>query len=90
MRYQLALYVFGQTANSIRAIDNLKRITEELPENQYDIEVVDIRKAPKLAFEDGIVAVPALLKKLPLPMRKVIGDLSNTEKVILELGLKSE
>ena len=90
MKYLLTLYVYGDTAKSIRAIENLKKITEESPENQYDIKVIDIRKEPKLAYDDCIVAVPALIKKLPAPIRKVIGDLSDTEKVILGLGLKSE
>ena len=89
MKYLLTLYVYGETGKSIRAIKNLEKITEELPENQYNIQVVDIRKEPKLAFDDCIVAVPALIKKLPAPIRKVIGDLSDTEKVILGLGLKS-
>ena len=90
MKYLLTLYVYGENANSIRAIKNLKKITEESSENQYDINVIDIRKEPKLAFDDCIVAVPALVKKLPVPMRKVIGDLSDTEKVILGLDLKSK
>jgi circadian clock protein KaiB len=90
MKYLLTLYVYGETSTSKQAINNLEMITEELPENQYEIKVVDIRKEPKLAFDDSIIAVPALIKKLPTPMRKVIGDLSDREKVILGLGLKSE
>jgi len=90
MKYLLTLYVYGETATSTRAIDNLRSITEELPGNQYEIKVVDIRKEPKLAFDDSIIAVPAVIKKLPTPMRKVIGDLSDREKVILGLGLKAE
>ncbi len=90
MKYQLTLYVYGETATSTRAIDNLRKITEELPDNQYEIKVIDILKEPKLAFDDCIVAVPALIKKLPAPIRKVIGDLSDREKVILGLDLKSK
>jgi len=90
MKNILTLYVYGETANSMRAIHNLKKIAEELLKDHYDIKVVDIRKAPQLAFDDCIVAVPALIKKLPLPIRKVIGDLSDTEKVILGLDLKQE
>jgi circadian clock protein KaiB len=90
MKYLLTLYVYGETEASARAIDNLKKITGELPVNQYEIKVVDIRKEPKLAFDDAIIAVPAVIKKLPTPMRKVIGDLSDREKVILGLGLKAE
>jgi circadian clock protein KaiB len=90
MKYILTLYVYGETATSTRAINNLKKIIEELPDNQYEINVVDIRKEPQLAFDDAIIAVPAVIKKLPTPMRKVIGDLSDREKVILGLGLKAE
>jgi circadian clock protein KaiB len=90
MKYLLTLYVYGENSASKRAINNLKMITEELPENQYEISVIDIHKEPKLAFDDSIIAVPALIKKLPTPMRKVIGDLSDREKVILGLGLKPE
>lgn len=90
MKYQLTLYVYGETAASLRAISNLEAITKESPENQYSIEVIDILKEPKLAFDDCIVAVPALIKKLPPPLRKVIGDLSDRETALLGLGLKSE
>jgi circadian clock protein KaiB len=90
MKYLLTLYVYGETATSARAIDNLRKITSELSNHQYDIKVVDIRKEPKLAFDDSIIAVPAVIKKLPTPMRKVIGDLSDREKVVLGLGLKAE
>lgn len=91
MKQILTLYVYGGTGASIRAIHNLNKIAGELsPEDQYEIKVVDIHKEPQLAFDDSIVAVPALIKKLPLPMRKVIGDLSNVEKVLLGLGLKQK
>ena len=90
MKKILTLYVYGETASSMRAINNLNKIAGELLKDQYDIEVVDIRKEPQLAFDDCIVAVPTLTKKLPPPIRKVIGDLSDTEKVLLGLGLKQE
>lgn len=90
MRNTLTLYVYGETGSSMRAINNLKKIAEELPKDQYDIKVIDIRKEPQLAFDDCIFAVPTLIKNLPPPIRKVIGDLSDTEKVLLGLGLKQE
>jgi len=90
MKKILTLYVCGETASSMRAINNLNKIAGELLKDQYDIEVVDIRKEPQLAFDDCIVAVPTLIKNLPPPIHKVIGDLSDTEKVLLGLGLKQE
>lgn len=90
MKRILTLYVYGETASSMRAINNLKKIADELLKDQYDIKVVDIRKEPQLAFDDCIVAVPTLIKNLPPPIRRVIGELSDTEKVLLGLDLKQE
>ena len=88
MKYVLKLYVIRETGNSKQAISNLKRITEDLMEDQYTVEIIDILKNPKLAADDNIVAVPALIKHIPPPFRKVIGDLSDTEKVLFGLGLR--
>lgn len=82
---KLTLYVAGQTPKSLAAIQNLERIcTESLP-GKYVIEVIDLRKSPQLAREHGIVAIPTLVRELPTPIRKIIGDLSNTEKVLVNL-----
>ena len=88
MKCLLKLYVTGETPNSINAIANLKRICkEELEEVDYEIKVIDILKEPQLAEDDRILATPTLIKDLPLPIRRVIGDLSNKEKVLLGLDL---
>lgn len=89
--YELRLYVAGQTPKSIAAFANLKKICEEHLVGKYKIEVIDLMKNPALARGDQIVAIPTLVRKLPQPIRKIIGDLSNTERVLvgLELRLKS-
>ncbi len=87
MKHQLRLYVVGQTPNSTRAIENLKRICEEQLGGQYDFKVIDVLKEPHLAEQDKIIATPTLVKELPLPLRKVIGDLSDRDKVLLGLDL---
>lgn len=83
----LRLYVAGQTAKAIAAFANLKAICEEQLEGRYEIEVIDLLENPKLAREDQIVALPTLVRRLPPPLRKVIGDLSNTERVLIGLNL---
>ena len=83
----LRLYVAGQTPKAITAFNNLKKICEEQLEGKYSIEVIDLLKNPHLANEYQIVALPTLIRKLPVPVRKIIGDLSNTEKVLLGLDL---
>ena len=84
---KLILYVAGQTPKSLAAIANLERIcAEDLP-GQYAVEVIDLRKDPRLAREHGIVAIPTLVRELPLPFRKLIGDLSNTHKVLVNLEI---
>jgi len=87
MKYTLKLYITGQTPNSMRAVDNLKRICETQLRGKYDIKVIDVLKKPQLAEEDKILATPTLVRSLPLPLRKVIGDLSDTDKVLLGLDL---
>ena len=85
--WQLRLYVAGQTPKSIAAFANLKKICEEHLEGQYTIEVVDLMENPKLAKGDQILAIPTLVRKLPPPIRKIIGDLSDTERVLVGLNL---
>ncbi|MBD2186748.1 circadian clock KaiB family protein [Pseudanabaena mucicola] len=85
--WQLRLYVAGQTAKSLVAFANLKNICEEYLHGQYSIEIIDLSKQPHLAIEDSIVALPTLVRKLPEPIKKIIGDLSNTEKVLVGLQI---
>lgn len=87
-RYVLRLYVTGTTAKSVRAIANIKQVCQEHLEGRYDLEVIDVYRRPSLAVGEQIVAVPTLVKKLPLPIRKLIGDLSDTERVLFGLDLK--
>jgi circadian clock protein KaiB len=85
---QLRLYVAGQTTKSMTAFSNLKRICEEYRPGRYKIEVVDLLKDPALASGDQILALPTLVRKLPQPIRKIIGDLSNTERVLVGLDIR--
>ncbi len=87
-RWNLRLYVAGQTPRSLTAFKNLKQICEEYLKGQYHIEVVDLMENPTLARGDQILAVPTLVRKLPQPIRKIIGDLSNTDKVLVGLDIK--
>ncbi|MBP1776017.1 MAG: KaiB protein [candidate division NC10 bacterium] len=86
--WELRLYVAGQTARAITAFANLKKLCEEHLKGQYEIEVIDLLKNPRLAKGDQILAVPTLVRKLPEPVRKIIGDLSNTERVLVGLDLR--
>ena len=86
--FELRLYVAGQTPKSIAAFNNLKKICEEHLAGKYRIEVVDLLKNPQLAKGDQIFAIPTLVRKLPQPLRKIIGDLSNTERVLVGLDLR--
>ncbi len=86
-RFDLTLYVAGATGRSLRAIANLKAICEQYLKDRYRLEVVDVYRHPALARRDQIVAVPTLIKQLPLPMRLLVGDLSRTERVLQGLGL---
>lgn len=87
---KLTLYVAGQTPKSITAIANLKKITDEHLPGQYTIEVIDLRENPRLAKEHSIVAIPTLVRELPVPLRKIIGDLSDVEKVLVALQVQGE
>ncbi len=84
----LRLYVAGQTPNSLTAFANLKKICEDHLEKRYTIEVIDLQKDPQLAKDHQIIAVPTLIRKLPTPVKKIIGNLSNTEKVLVGLDLR--
>lgn len=86
--YILKLYVTGTTANSERAIANLRRLCEQDLNEKYDIVVIDVLENPQLAEDEKILATPTLIKALPTPLRRVIGDLSDTEKVLLGLDLR--
>jgi len=86
--WELRLYVAGTTANCARAFANLKKICEENLAGRYHIEVIDLLENPRLAAGDEIVAVPTLVRKLPTPVRKIIGNLSNTERVLVGLQLR--
>jgi circadian clock protein KaiB len=87
-RYILRLYITGYASRSISAITNLKKICDEYLEGRYELEVIDLYLKPSLAEGDQIIAAPTLIKKLPLPFRRIIGDMSNIEKVLLGLDLK--
>ena len=89
-QYVLRLYVTGMTARSSRAVNNLRAICEEYLEGHYDLEVIDIYQQPVLTKGEQIIAAPTLIKKLPLPIRRIIGDLSNRERVLLGLDLIRE
>ena len=86
--WQLRLYVAGMTPRSMAAFANLKRICEEHLEGKYQIEVIDLMVNPQLAMGDQILALPTLVRKLPEPIKKIIGDLSNTERVLVGLDIK--
>ena len=86
--WELRLYVAGQTARSLQAFANLKRICEEHLAGEYRIEVIDLLKNPQLAKGDQILALPTLVRTLPEPVRKIIGDLSNTERVLVGLDIR--
>ena len=86
--YLLRLYVSGMTPNSIRAIENIRQICAEHLEGRYHLEIIDIYQQPIFAKEGQIVAAPTLVKELPLPLRKFIGDMSQTEKILLGLDLR--
>jgi circadian clock protein KaiB len=86
--WRLRLYIAGQTPNSIAAIANLKTICEEQLRGKYRIEVVDLLEKPQLARGDQIIAIPTLVRRLPPPVKKIIGNLSKTENVVVGLDLK--
>jgi circadian clock protein KaiB len=86
-KYILRLYVIGSSTRSLRAVYNLKKICEENFPNDYELEVIDIYKHPEVARAEQIVAVPTLVKKLPEPLRKFVGDLSNAQKILVGLDI---
>ena len=86
--WNLRLYVVGQTAKSVAAIANLKKFCAEHLDDRYTIEIIDVAADPKAARRDEIVAVPTLVRKLPVPVRKIIGDLSNTDRVLVSFDLQ--
>ena len=87
-KWQLRLYVAGQTPKCLIAFANLKKLCEEHMDGDYHIEIIDLLQQPQLAKGDQILAIPTLVRKLPEPVRKIIGDLSNTERVLVGLDLK--
>ncbi|MGA9140848.1 MAG: circadian clock KaiB family protein [Methanocella sp.] len=86
--WQLKIYVAGETEKSRKAIENLRKVCEEHLKGQYEIEVVDLVKNPQLASKEQIFAVPTVVRKLPEPLKKLIGDLSVSEKVLVGLDIK--
>ena len=86
--WKLRLYVAGQTPKSLRAFDNLKKLCEAHLKGRYQIEVIDLLENPQMARGDQIVAVPTLVRKLPRPVRQIIGDLSDTDRVLVGLALQ--
>jgi circadian clock protein KaiB len=87
--WQLRLYVAGRTRKSVAALANLKKLCEEHLRGMYEIEIIDLLERPQLAKGDQILAVPTLVRRLPEPMTKIIGDLSNTERVLVGLDLRT-
>ncbi len=86
-RWELRLYIAGQTPKSVTAIVNLNRLCEEYLAGRYQIEVIDLIQNPKLAAGDQIIAIPTLVRRLPEPLRRIVGDLSNTERTLVGLQL---
>lgn len=89
-RYILKLYVAGQSPKSVQAIANIKKICEENLQGRYELEVIDLYQQPQLAQDEQIIAVPTLIRKLPPPLRRIIGDMSNTERVLVGLDIRSK
>jgi circadian clock protein KaiB len=87
-KYILRLYITGTTSRSALALTNLKKICEEYLEGRYELEVIDLYRMPGLAKDEQIIAAPTLIKKLPLPFRRIIGDMSDVEKVLMGLDLR--
>jgi circadian clock protein KaiB len=89
-RYILKLYVAGQSPKSVNAIANIKKICEENLQGRYELDVIDLYQQPQLAQGEQIIAVPTLVRKLPLPLRRIIGDLSNIERVLVGLDIRTK
>lgn len=88
IQYQLRLYIAGQTPKSVTALKNITKYCEEHLKGKYKIEIIDLLKTPQLAEGDQIFAIPTLVRKVPEPIRKIIGDLSNEEKVLVGLNIR--
>jgi circadian clock protein KaiB len=88
--FELRLYVAGQSPKSVQAIENLRRVCDRYLPGRYHVELIDLVEHPKLAKGDEIIAVPTLVRKLPEPIRKIIGDLSDTEKVLVGLQVRPD
>jgi circadian clock protein KaiB len=89
LSYILRLYVTGQTPRSLRSIENLRRLCEKYLKGQFDLEIIDIYQQPALASEGQIIAAPTLIKTMPLPLRRLVGDFSDQKRVVLGLDLKT-
>jgi len=89
-KWILRLYVAGQTPKALTAFNNLKKICDEKLQGKFEIEVIDLLKNPQLGYNDQILAIPTLVRKLPSPVRKIIGDLSDTERVLVGLDIKQQ
>lgn len=87
-RWNLRLYIAGQTPKSVAALANLRRICDEHMNGEYEVEVIDLMENPHLAQKDQIVAIPTLVRQLPEPLKRIIGDLSNTQRVLIGLDLQ--
>jgi circadian clock protein KaiB len=87
-RWNLRLYIAGQTPKSVAALANLRRICDEHMSGRYEVEVIDLMESPHLAQKDQIVAIPTLVRQLPEPLKRIIGDLSNTQRVLIGLDLE--
>lgn len=87
-KYHLRLFVTGQTTRSIKSVENLKQLCEKYLKGRYELEVIDIYQQPAMASENQIIAAPTLIKKLPLPLRRLVGDFSNQDRVLLGLDLR--
>lgn len=87
--WELRLYVAGQTPKSVTALANLKKYCEEFLKGRYQLEVIDLLQNPQLAAGDQILAIPTLVRKVPVPIRKIIGDLSNQERVLVGLDIRA-
>ncbi|OKH32738.1 hypothetical protein NIES2119_25265 [[Phormidium ambiguum] IAM M-71] len=86
-RYCFRLYITGNTPNSVRAVRNIKKIAEKYFPDNYELEVIDVYEKPEQLLSDNIVAIPTLIKDAPLPVKRLVGDLSNTKKVLTSLGI---
>ncbi len=89
-RYILKLYIAGQSPKSVNAIVNIKKICEENLRGRYELDVIDLYQQPQLAQGEQIIAIPTLIRKLPPPLRRIIGDLSDTEKVLMGLEIRKK